>query len=226
MHVVVVGAGKVGESLARWLVSAGHEIAVVDIDPSRCSVVDDALGSVCVQGDGTDAATLARAGTSRADVLIATTGRDDINLVCCQLARHHFGISRCISIVKDRDHKQLFGLLGIDVVVDVTELVLSRIQEGLSTHGLVELKRVSERDGTTLVTVKIPPDSNAEGRRLEDIKTALPSDTIISLVIGRDGKASLPGDDPLIRPGDEVVAVTTVDGERQLRDILIEGAEE
>ena len=144
MHIVIVGANNVGQSLARWLVSAGHEIAVVDKDPSGCAEVDAALGSVSVSGEGTDVSTLAKAGINRADVLIAATGRDDVNLVCCQLARHHFGVPRSISVVGNSNYKELFGLLGIDVVIDVTELILNRIQEGLSSHGLVELMRVSE----------------------------------------------------------------------------------
>ena len=224
MYIVVVGAGRAGMSVARWLVSAGHEIAVIDRDRTRCSVVDDALGGVSVHGDGANADILAKAGASRAEVLIATTGSDDVNLAACQLAKHRFEVARTTSVVNSRDHSELFELLGIDTIVDVTELVLGRIQEGLASHGLVHLMPVSDRDDTKLVRVKIPLDSGSRPRPIKDI--SLPGDSLISLVITRDGRAWLPGDDTLIRGGDEVVAVTTAEEEEELRTLLTEEAGE
>ena len=220
MHIVIVGAGTSSTALARWLVSAGHEIAVVDLDPARCSALDEALGSVSVPGDGTDAAVLAKAGASRADVLIATTGSDDVNLVACQLARHRFEVSKTIAVVNTGEHTELFGLLGIDVTIDINELVLGRIQEGLAAQGLVHLMPASESDGRSLVAIKVPPESGNEGRLLSDIP--LPDGTIISLVIARDGSASIPNEGTLIRAGDEVVALTTPQEEASLRDLLVQ----
>ena len=224
MHVVVIGAGMIGTTLARWLVSAGHEIAVVEEDHGRCSELDEALGSVSVFGNGTDASVLAKAGTNRADVVIATTKADDVNLVACQLAKHHFGVSRTIAVVNNHERAELFGMAGVDVSVDVTELVLGRVQQGLSSHGFVHLMPVSSRDGRILVNIKIPDDSGAEGRSVRDL--ALPSGMILSLVIASDGGASVPTDDTLIRAGDELIAVTTPEQEEELKDILARGSEE
>ena len=224
MHIVIVGAGRLGASLARWLVSAGHEVAVVERDRPRCDALEEALGGVTVLGDGTDAGDLGKAGANRAEILVATTRSDDINLACCQLATHHFGVAQTISVVNNSDHTELFGLLGIDVTVDVSELILGRIQEGLSMGGLVRLMPVSDKDGKTLLSIRIPPEAGMEGRPIRDI--ALPNGTLISLVITRDGDASIPNENTVIRPGDEVVAVTTAQEEEQLRDLLIQGAGE
>ena len=132
MYIVIVGAGRIGRSLARWLVAADHEVAVVEQDSSRCAALEDELGGVSVVGDGTAASTLAKAGVNRAEVFIAATGRDDQNLMACQLARHRFGASRTASIVHIPDHERLFNLLGIDIVVSTTDPVVARIQEALS----------------------------------------------------------------------------------------------
>ena len=221
MHVVIVGAGRIGTSLARWLVSAGHEIAVVDRNRARCNALDEALGSVCILGDGTDTGALARAGSNRADVLIATSRNDDVNLVACQLAIHNFGVSRTISVVNTSDHTELFNALGIDVTVDIPESVLERIQEGLSAEGLVHLMPVAGINGRSLVAIKIPPKSGA--RPIRDI--SLPDGTLISLVISREGDVSVPSDGTVIRAGDEVVAITSAQEEEELRDRLIEEPE-
>jgi trk system potassium uptake protein TrkA len=128
MYFLIVGAGEVGVALARWLVTAEHEIAVVDKNPSRCAAVDDELGSITVVGDGTEAEVLAKAGANRADVFIATTGKDDENMVACQLAKHRFGAARTISLANNPENERLFNLLRIDSTVNTTDLVVGRIQ--------------------------------------------------------------------------------------------------
>ncbi len=224
MYIVVVGAGRIGSSLAKWLVAAGHEIAVVEEDDGRCSALDEALGNVSVAGDCVDATVLERAGTNRADILIATAGRDDVNLAVCQLAKNHFDVPRTVSVVNVREHTELFEVLEVDVVVDATDLMLGQIQRGLSANGLLHLMPVSEELGTSLVAIKIPRQYGRAGRTIRDI--SLPPNTFISLVIPRDGDATIPDIDTQIRAGDEVVAVTTAQGEDELRDLLIAGAEE
>jgi trk system potassium uptake protein TrkA len=218
MHVIIVGAGRIGSALAKWLVSAGHEVAVVEEDQRRCSELDESLGGVSVLGNGTDASVLAKAGINRADLVIATTGADDVNLVACQLAKHHFNAPRTIAVVNSRERVELFGLAGIDLSVDVTELALGRIQEGLALRGLARLMPVSSADGRFLVNIKVPFEAGAEERRIRDL--ALPSGTILSLVIARDGSATVPNGDTMIRAGDELIAVTTAAQEEALLDLL------
>ena len=223
MHVVIIGAGRIGTSLARWLVSAGHEIAVVDRNRDRCDVLDGILGSVCVLGDGTDVDTLARAGSNRADVMIATSGDDDVNLVACQLLKHHFGVSRLISVINDSDHVDLFNTLGINLTVDIPGSVLERIQESLSTEGLVHLMSLAGISDRSLVAIKIPPHSGTEGCSIRDI--SLPDGTLISLVISREGDISIPSDGTIIRAGDEIVAITSAEEENELRNRLTQEPE-
>ena len=132
MYVVVVGGGRVGRTIARWLLTAEHEVAVVDRSPAECAVVEEELGSVSVLGDATEAGVLAKVGANRADVLIAATGADDVNLVTCQLAMHKFDVSRTISIVNEPENETLFRTLGVGAVVNTTDLAIAGIQENLS----------------------------------------------------------------------------------------------
>ncbi len=131
MYFVIVGAGRIGTSLAKWLVAADHEVAVIDREAVNCNAIDEELGSVSVVGDGTEAGVLMKAGVNRADVLIAATGRDEDNLVACQMAKHRFNVERTIALVNIPDHEQLFNMLGIGVTINATELVLNKVQEEL-----------------------------------------------------------------------------------------------
>lgn len=132
MYVIIVGAGRIGMTLARWLLSSGHEIAVIDTSPEKCVAIDDELGAVTVAGDGTEAGVLAKAGANRAKVLIAATGADDVNLVACQLAKHRFGVAHTISLLENPDYERLFEQLGVGQVVNFTDMIVGSIQEGLN----------------------------------------------------------------------------------------------
>ena len=218
MYTIVIGAGRYGTLVAQWLISAGHEIAVVDQDVSACSEIDDLLGTVAVQGDGTFVDTLEEAGANRADLLIATTRIDDINLAVCQLAKHNFSIEKTISVINSTDNTDLFKLLGISTTVDISSIVLSRIQEGITSHGLIHLMPISDRDGTKLVCIKLPSGSSQESKQIKDLN--IPSGSVISLVILKNGTVILPKDDTLIGAGDQVIAVTNFQEEEATRAIL------
>ena len=220
MHVVIVGSSGVGQLLARWLVSAGHEVAVVDPDRTRCAELDQALGSVSVVGDGADAEVLAAAGANRADILVATTDRDDVNLAACQLAQHRFAVRQTVSLVSSPGHSELFQLLGVDVTIDVNEQIAGRIQERITPRGQVQLLPVSGGDGKVLVSVKIPVGRETNGRLLNDI--GFPDGTMVPLVIARDGTAYVPDEAATVHPGDEVVAFTPAQEVELLRGLLAE----
>lgn len=118
--------------LARWLISAGHEIAIIERSTNVCEAIEEELGSVTVLGDGTEAGVLAKAGANRAAVLIAATGMDDANLVACQLARHRFSVGRTITLIKNPEYQQLFERLGIGTIINTTDIIVGNIQEALS----------------------------------------------------------------------------------------------
>ena len=211
-----------GRAVARWLVAAGHEIAVVDASRSKCKAVDEAFGSVSVLGSSVDRNTLARAGANRADLLIATGNEDGENLVTCQIAKHRFQIPTTISVVTRSDHVELFNLLGVDVVVDVPDLILNQIQEGVASQGITHLKPLpADEMERSLVSIHVSGAFGSQGRRLDTFP--FPEGTLPSLIITRDGVPRLPTGDMEVRAGDEIIAVTTAQGEDELRDLLASG---
>ena len=97
-------------------------------------------------------------------MLIATGKDDGANLVTCQIAKQRFGVTTTISIVNRSDHVDLFNLLGVDVVVDVPDLILNQIQEGFTSQGITHLKPLPS-DGTerSLVSIHVPAAYGPEG---------------------------------------------------------------
>ena len=216
MFAVIIGCSEIGYHLAKSLVATGHEVVVVENDHERCQLLIDEVGSISLQGDGTDEAILKQAGLARADVLIAVAGRDDTNLVICQMSKHIFNVPRTMAVIRDPKNEALFRVLGVDVVVNSIHLVLASLEEGIPGRPLVHLSSLRS-PGTELISVSIPSDAGVVGMRLEDLE--LPPRSLISLVI-KNGGAALPSDGMVLEAEDELVAVTMTGDEQTLYDIL------
>lgn len=216
MYVLVVGCGKVGHQLTRILRATGHEVLTIEKDPRRHESLRLELGSIAMEGDGTDLEVLKDAGAARADLVIAVAARDEDNLVICQLAKHHFHAPRTMALLRDPHNEPLFKLLDVDVTINGTHMILSAIEDEIPGHALVHLMNL-KGEGMIMVRVSIPPDASVVGRALGDI--ALPPNSFISLVAKRHGPV-LPSEEVLLESGDDVVAVTSPDEERLLYEAL------
>ena len=87
MRIIVVGAGEVGTYIADRLSRQEHDIALIELDPERYRQVEAELDVLAINGSGTDSAALKRAGIEEADLLVAATNKDEINLFSALLAR-------------------------------------------------------------------------------------------------------------------------------------------
>ncbi|MDO8688126.1 MAG: TrkA family potassium uptake protein [Dehalococcoidales bacterium] len=217
MYIIVVGGGRIGYYLSRALLSELHEVLVVEKDARVCEAICDELGSVCLRGDGCETTTLAEAGTGRADMLIAVTGDDEDNLVTCQLAKHKFNVPRTIARIGNPKNETIFKKLGIDVTVSSTNIILENIEAEVPTHPLTHLLTIRDK-GLELVEVKIPPGAPAAGKAVKEL--ALPSGTILSLVIPEKRRPVVPTDTTIIQAGDQVIALIAPEAEEALRIAL------
>ena len=132
MYVVILGAGRVGSSLASWFLDSGSEVAVIDSDKKKPQILDEALGKICVLGDGANISVMEEAGLTRTDMFIATTGEDHINLIACQIARGKFEVHSTVSVLNEANNGKLFDMAGIDFIVDMSRLVISEIETALA----------------------------------------------------------------------------------------------
>jgi len=217
MYIIVVGGGRVGYYLTRALLDEGHEVLVVEQDADICENINDELGSICLRGDGCEAATLAEVGTERADMLIAVTGRDERNLVACQVAKHKFNVPRTVARIGNPQNETLFKKLGIDVTISSTNVILEHIETEVPTHPLMHLLAI-EDSGQEIVEIKIPPESTSVGKSVREL--SLPSGTKLALVIREGGKNRVPTLNTVLRAGDRIIALTTPESEEALRTTL------
>ena len=217
MYIIVVGGGRVGYYLAKALLDEGHEVLLIEKNATICEIVTDELGSVCLRGDGCEAATLAEVGTGRADMLIAVTGDDEDNLVAFQVAKYKFNVPSTIARIRNPKNETIFKKLGIDVTVSSTNVILEHIEEEVPTHPLTHLLEIRDK-GLEIVEVKIPVESAAVGKPVKEL--SLPPGSVLSLIIRKARKPIVPAANTILQAEDQIIAVIPPESEEALRTAL------
>ncbi len=217
MFIIVAGGGKIGFYLAKELVGQGHEIVIIERDAQRAAEIEMELGAIVMVGMADEASVLREAGAQRADLVAAVTGDDEDNLVICQVAKTRFHVDRTIARINNPKNAEIFQRLGIDDTVSATDVVLSMIEQEITSQHLVPLLRLRHTD-VEVVEALIQPRSAIAGRRLREV--VLPNPSTIAVII-RDGTPIFPQPDTEVIAGDEVVAFTTSQNESALREVLL-----
>ena len=217
MYIVVVGGGKVGYYLTKELLEQGHEALLIERNAERVDQIVEDLGNVALKGNGCEVATLQDAGVGRGDVLVAVTGDDEDNLVSCQLAKNHFGVPRTIARVNNPKNEPLFRLLGIDVTVSATTILMSMIEHEMPRRALLHLLAI-QRMGVEIVEAVLNPGARGVGKNISDL--ALPAESSIAAVI-RGGAFLIPSGPLMLQEGDELIALCRPEQEADLRNALL-----
>ncbi|MEX0706045.1 MAG: NAD-binding protein [Nitriliruptoraceae bacterium] len=214
MYVVIAGGGRIGRYIARDMTEKGHEVTVIERVGSRCEQLVAETQVLVIEGDACDVRYQEQAHVDRADAFVATTHEDDDNLVACQLARIEFGVKRAISRVNTPKNVEIFDALGIEPVSS-TRLISELLEVEFSVGELVHL--TSLRGGRVeLVELRIP--DQAPTRTVVSI--GMPHQSVL-VAIFRGDETVIPSGDTEVRPGDEVVALTTPELEQDLTRALL-----
>ena len=216
MYIIIIGAGKVGYFLAKRLVSSKHVVSIIDKNKLICEDTAKEIEALVINGDGCDPRILEEAGILRADVVAAVTGDDEDNLIICQLAKERFSIQRTVGRVNNPDNEHTFSELGIDIPVDSTKIIAKIIEEEVSFSDFVNLMSF-KRGKLAIVRVDLPEDSPVINKEIKDIM--LPKDSVLVSIL-RGEEVIVPKGDTVLRPGDDVVAVTLFGNEPQLLNLL------
>lgn len=217
MYIIVVGAGKVGYSLAKRLSQNKHTVAIIDKDKVICEEIAKEMDILVINGDGCNPAILEEAGASRADVLAAVTGEDEDNLIVCQLAKEKFDVGRTVGRMNNPDNEHTFAELGIDIPVDSTTIIAKIIEEEVSFSDFVNLMSF-KRGKLSIVRVDLPEDSPIINKQVQDIQ--VPEDSVLVSIV-RGEEVIVPKGNTVLKAGDDIVALTFVGNEPQLLNLLV-----
>ena len=119
MHIVIMGCGRVGSTLAHNLQARGHSVAVIDQNPDAFRRLGVNFSGLTVTGIGFDRSVLAEAGIERADAFAAVSSGDNSNIISARLARETFGVRRVVARIYDQKRAEVYERLGIPTVATV-----------------------------------------------------------------------------------------------------------
>lgn len=178
MNIIILGAGRVGESVAESLASEQNDITVIDQDPVRLRLLEERLDLRGVVGNGIQPSVLREAGAADADMLIACAAQDESNLVVCKVAHDVFNIPSTVARLRSPEFAEGDALLGrqgfaVDHVICPEESVMRYI------HKLIEypeaLQVLEFADGrVSLIAVRAAPGSPLVGHTVADIRERFP----------------------------------------------------
>ena len=209
MKIIILGAGQVGGTLAEHLANEQNDIIVVDTDGDKLRALQDRLDIGTVVGGASHPDTLYDAGAEDADMLIAVTNSDEINMMACQVAYTLFKTPTKISRVRSPAYlahqAQLFNRehVPVDVIIGPEQLVTQAIERLISTPGAL---RVMDFAGgrVQLVAVRAYDDGPIVGQELKEIRRHMPNvDTRVAAIFRQD-RAIIPEGDTVVEVDDDV----------------------
>lgn len=202
MHVVIMGCGRVGSTLAVSLEARGHSVAIVDQNADAFRRLGPDFGGLTVTGVGFDREVLREAGIERADAFAAVSSGDNSNIISARLARETFGVQRVVARIYDAKRAEVYERLGIPTVATV-RWTADRMLRHLVPEGHIEIWR----DPTGVAAmIEVPVHPDWTGRPLRMLEEATGARVAY---LTRFGMGVLPTASTALQEGDQVVMLVT-----------------
>ncbi|MBR6007385.1 MAG: Trk system potassium transporter TrkA [Clostridia bacterium] len=171
MNIVIVGAGKVGKQIGIKLTSEGHDVVLIDNDPEVLSRSSNEMDAICIEGNGADYRVQREAGVAGADVLIAATAHDEVNMLCCLIA-HKLGAKRTIARVRDPEYTAQLDFLkeelGLSMAINPDLASSEEIERHLRIPSALNVELFA-RGRVELVELRLNAESPLVGLQISEI---------------------------------------------------------
>ena len=215
MHVVIVGCGRVGSTLAIELIASGHTVAVIDRKPDAFKRLGENFSGLTIAGIGFDRDLLQEAGIERAQAVAAVTNGDNSNILIARVAREKFGIEKVVARIYDPKRAEIYERLGIATVATVkwtSERILRRILPDISS-----VEWTDPSSNVVLIEREFP--NSLAGKKVFEIEL---SGARIS-ALRRLGTAVIPDENTIVQQGDVGYFAVEIGSLDKLNSLLKQG---
>lgn len=213
MKVIICGAGQVGFNIARYLAGENNDITVIDQRPDLIRMIGDTLDVQAIVGYASHPNVLETAGAEDADMLIAVTHVDEVNMVACQVAHSLFDVPTKIARVRHQSYLQpiwanLFSRdnMPIDVIISPEIEVAKAVTRRLQVPGAIEVIPMAN-DAVRLIGVRITDHTPVANTPLRQLTVLFPDLNVAIVAIVRQDRPIVPNAEDQMLPGDEVYFV-------------------
>jgi trk system potassium uptake protein TrkA len=227
LNIIILGAGQVGRTAAYHLSrEEANEVTVVDMNEDSLRELQDRLDIRTVNGNGASPSVLESAGAAQADIIVALTSSDEVNMLACQIAHTLFKTPTKIARIRASEYFQREGLLGaeggglaVDMWISPEQLVTDYIERLIRYPGALQV--LDFADGKVrLIGVRARPGGLLVGRELRALREHMPNTDARAVAIYRQGRSIKPEGGTVIEPDDEVFFIAARDDIRQVMSEL------
>ncbi len=222
MNIIIAGAGKVGLNVAGHLVAEGHNITVIDTNQETLDRASNQLDVMCVRGNCASRGALKEAGVMDADMVIAATSSDEINLLCCNCA-HSFGVANTVARVRSAEYagdlENMKQELGIDMLVNpelATAIEISRLLRFPNAANIDTFAR----GRVEIVSFHIQADDFLAGKSLASLSSKIRDLAMLFCAVERGNEVVIPNGSFVMKQGDKVYIAGTPSGINQFFKLL------
>ena len=230
MRVIICGAGQVGYNIAAYLAREENDVTVVDNDSALIGRINDDLDVNGIVGHASNPDTLNAAGAKGADMIVAVTQSDEVNMVACQIGHSLFGIPKKIARIREQAYRapawsNLFSRahMPIDVIISPEVIIANDIFQRISVPGTTFVSQMAEGQAH-LIGVICEEDCPVIHTPLNQLTNLFPDLSFKVMAILRDNKSIIPDDGDELQIGDEVYFI--VDSAHLKRTMAAFGHEE
>ena len=226
MKIIILGAGQVGGTLTEHLADEQNDVTVVDSSDSALRQLQERLDIRTVKGDASKPTTLADAGAEDADMLIAVTDSDEVNMLACTIAYTLYRTPTKICRIREVDYlnedKKLFqsGAIPVDVSISPEHLVTDAIHQLILNPGSLQVLDFAGGK-IRLVAVRAVDGGPIVGRELQEIREHMPSvDTRVAAIFRKSQSAIIPEGSTVVEPDDEAFFIAASENIRAVTSEL------
>ena len=226
MKILILGAGRVGSSLARTLSRESYDVSIVDVNKDKLLKLQEDSDLATVIGHASHPDTLASAGADNDTILLAVTSSDECNITACQIAKSKFNVKKTICRLSDASYLNsldAFGKDNIDIAIGPENEVTDHLVDLIKHPGAEQIETFAN-GLLKVVSVKAKRDGMLVNRALKSIKSDMPETSTFVPAIFRKGKPFIPDGKTIIKENDELYFVAaeedidTVVQEMRLQD--------
>ena len=218
LRIIIVGCGKVGSTLAEILSNEGNDVTIIDRNPRILESMTNTFDVMGVEGNGASFNTQEEAGIKNADLMIAVTSSDELNLLCCTVAKQ---VGNCATIARvrtpeyNREVQYLTDQLGLAMIINPEFEVAKEISRILYLPSALEVSSFAHGQAE-LIKFKVYEDSKLNGVRISELSGIIKTKILIC-AIERDDKVFIPAGNDHIASGDIISFVTS---RKQVKDFF------
>lgn len=210
-RIVLIGGFRKARTLATSLIKKGYHVLAINENHEHCQLLAEVDKLEVIHGDGSQPFVLEDANVYGAHMAIALTGKDEDNLVSCQLCKKKFHVKKTLSLISDPQKTDFFYAMGIDSVVCAISTITGILEHQALLDEIMTITGIGEGN-ICIAQIPISEQAPAANKKIKALH--LPNDVIIGCVLRRD-KSLIPAQDTVILTGDVLIVICTDESEAQ-----------